>query len=66
LAKVHAVLRANVAALGGNALLSYRLLPQESGGKIYKNQVYNMISVRGDAVVIEYDRPAMDAALAND
>ena len=25
-----------------------------------------MISVRGDAVVIEYDRPAMDAALAND
>ncbi len=29
-------------------------------------QVYNMISVRGDAVVIEYDRPRMDAALAND
>lgn len=29
-------------------------------------QVYNMISVRGDAVVIEYDRPAMDAALASD
>lgn len=25
-----------------------------------------MISVRGDAVVIEYDRLAMDAALAND
>lgn len=25
-----------------------------------------MISVRGDAVVIEYDRPAMDAALASD
>lgn len=25
-----------------------------------------MISVRGDAVVIEYDRPALDAALAND
>lgn len=29
-------------------------------------QVYNMISVRGDAVVVEYDRPAMDASLAND
>ena len=25
-----------------------------------------MISVRGDAVVIEYDRPALDASLAND
>lgn len=37
--QVHAVIRAHVAALGGNALLSYRLLPQESGGKIYKNQV---------------------------
>lgn len=29
-------------------------------------KVYNMISVRGDAVVIEYDRHAMDLALAND
>lgn len=38
-AQVHAVMRAHVAALGGNALLSYRLLPQESGGKVYKNQV---------------------------
>ena len=37
--QVHAVIRANVAALGGNALLSYRLLPQETGGKVYKNQV---------------------------
>eukprot|EP00904_Undaria_pinnatifida_P014287 jgi/Undpi1/998/HiC_scaffold_10.g04462.m1 len=37
--EVHAVIRANVAALGGNALLSYRLLPQETGGKVYKNQV---------------------------
>lgn len=37
--QVHAVMRAHVAALGGNALLSYRLLPQESGGKVYKNQV---------------------------
>lgn len=25
-----------------------------------------MISVRGDAVVIEYDKPTMEAALAND
>lgn len=29
-------------------------------------KVYNMISVRGDAVVIEYDTLAMDAALSND
>lgn len=45
--QVHAVLRANVAALGGNALLSYRLLPQESGGKVYKNQVFSVQAPSG-------------------
>ncbi|CAM9899972.1 unnamed protein product [Discosporangium mesarthrocarpum] len=64
--EVNTVIRAHVAALGGNALLSYRLLPQESGGKVYKNQMYNMISVRGDAVVIEYDEEAMENALGKD
>lgn len=28
--------------------------------------MYNMISVRGDAVVTEYDKTTMEAALAND
>ncbi|CAM9144817.1 unnamed protein product [Choristocarpus tenellus] len=64
--EVNTVIRAHVAALGGNALLSYRLLPQESGGKVSKNQVYNMISVRGDAVVIKYDEEAMEQALGMD
>lgn len=43
LVQVHAVMRSHVAALGGNALLSYRLLPQESGGKVYKNQVNKLM-----------------------
>lgn len=43
--QVHAVIRSHVAALGGNALLSYRLLPQETGGKVYKNQVCALIPI---------------------
>lgn len=29
-------------------------MPQESGGRVARNQVYNMLSVTGDAVLVEY------------
>ncbi len=54
--------RAHVAALGGNALVEYDLTPRESGGKTHRNNVYNVISVSGDACVVEYARPGEGAA----
>ncbi|TMW55656.1 hypothetical protein Poli38472_010538 [Pythium oligandrum] len=47
-----AIVRAHVRALGGNAILTFRLVPIESS-QLYRNQVYNMISITGDAVMIE-------------
>ena len=45
--------RAHIVAQGGNALTSFRLKPHESGGKIYRNQVYCLLSVTGDMCVVE-------------
>ena len=45
--------RAQVAANGGNALLSFRINPHESGGKLFRNQIYSLVSVSGDAVILE-------------
>ena len=53
ISQAQAVTRAQVASLGGNALLCYRMVPQESGGKVYRNQVYNILSISGDAVLLE-------------
>ncbi|RHY28074.1 hypothetical protein DYB32_006282 [Aphanomyces invadans] len=49
LSEAISVVRAHVRALGGNAMLSFRLVPIESS-QLYRNQVYNMISVTGYGV----------------
>ncbi|KAG7395556.1 hypothetical protein PHYBOEH_003608 [Phytophthora boehmeriae] len=52
LSEAIAIVRAHVRSLGGNAMLTFRLVPIESS-QLYRNQVYNMISITGDAVMIE-------------
>lgn len=53
LSEANAMARAHVAAMGGNAVVGYRVLPRESTGQLSKNQAYHMVSVSGDAVEIE-------------
>ena len=33
-------------------------MPQESGGRASRNQPYSMLSVTGDAVLLEFDTPS--------
>ncbi len=37
---------------GGNALLSYKLIPRESGGSLVGNRIYHLMSISGDVVEI--------------
>jgi uncharacterized protein YbjQ (UPF0145 family) len=57
-----AIARAHVRALGGNAMLTFRLVPIESS-QLYRNQVYNMISITGDAVMIEREQETKNYAI---
>ena len=51
--QIYECCRAQVSANGGNALLSFKINPHESGGKLFRNQIYNLVSVSGDAVILE-------------
>lgn len=51
-AEAHSVTKAQVAAMGGNALLGYRILPRESASAS-RNQSYHVVSVSGDAVMVD-------------
>ena len=37
-----------------HVIINYRIVPVESGSRVSRNQAYNMISVYGDAVLVEY------------
>ena len=62
--EVNSTAKNHVIALGGNVLLSYRLQAQESGGRAYRNQTYNVFTLTGDVALVLYSNSG--AALGTD
>ena len=54
LLEVLAIAKAHVKSIGGNALLSLKILPQETAEEDV-NQAYSMITITGDAALMEED-----------
>ena len=52
--EVNSATRSHVVAVGGNVLLNYRIIAQDSGGRAYRNQSYSMLTVTGDIAVVHY------------
>ena len=53
LSEANAMTRQQVAAVGGNTLLNYRLVTHESGGLLKGHSIYCALSISGDAVKVE-------------
>ena len=52
--EVNTAVKAQVKALGGNALLCYAQDSMNCDGKMFRNQAYHIMSVKGDAVLLEF------------
>jgi hypothetical protein len=65
LSEVNATARSHVAALGGNALLCRKVVLQESGGRMYRNQSYNLVSITGDVAYVEHTAGSNNSSTNN-
>ena len=56
--EANAVVRGEAAALGGNAVLNYRIVPRESVGRVSRNAAYHLLSISGDVVELSWGQSA--------